>query len=402
MRWVRRIQKEIDLADKRDYYDVLGVDKKASEAEIKRAYWKLAKKYHPDVNPGDKEAEEKFKEANEAFEVLSNEEKRQRYDQFGHAGVDPSGFGQGFGGQGMNVDLHDLFNSIFGDFGFGGFGGFGGRQPQGTATGPVPGANLRYRMNLDFMEAAFGAEREISIRKEENCERCHGHGTASGEEPPTCGVCHGTGQVNRTQQTMFGQVMTTQTCANCGGTGVEIKDACPECRGSGRVKKTKRLKVKVPAGINEHEMLTLRGEGEPGYRGGPAGDLYIEIQIRPHPVFKRDGMTTYCEVPITYAQAALGSEIEVPTIDGPERFKLKEGTQPGDLYTIPNKGIPNIRNQKQRGDHKFRVRLEVPQNLSNEQKELLEKFEDSLNESHYRERSGFFEKIKGLFSDKRN
>ncbi|MDO5733952.1 MAG: molecular chaperone DnaJ [Eubacteriales bacterium] len=396
------------MADKRDYYDVLGVEKTASESDIKKAYWKLAKKYHPDVNPGDKEAEEKFKEANEAFEVLSNEEKRKKYDQFGHAGVDPSGFG-GYSG-GVNVDLHDLFNSIFGDLGgnFGGFGGFsrgfgfGGAHSGASPNGPVPGANLRYRMNLDFMEAAFGCEREISIRKEENCEQCKGYGTADGNPPPKCSVCHGSGQVNRTQQTIFGQMMTAQTCASCGGSGVEIKNPCSACHGSGRVKKTKRLSVKIPAGINEHEMLTLRGEGEPGFRGGPPGDLYIEVQIRPHPVFQRDGMTTFCELPITYAQATLGSEVEVPTIDGPVLFKLKEGTQPGDLYTIREKGIPNIHNRRQRGDHKFRVKLEVPRNLNAEQKELLERFENSLNESHYKESKSFFDKIKGIFSDKRN
>ena len=393
------------MADKRDYYEILGVQKGATESEIKKAYWKLAKKYHPDVNPGDKLAEEKFKEANEAFEVLSNAEKRQKYDQFGHAGVDPSGFG-GFSGA-TTVDLHDLFNSIFGDLGggFGGFsgfgqGGFGFGAQSASPSGPMPGSNLRYRMNLDFMEAAFGCEREISIRKDENCDRCHGNGTADGKAPSTCSVCHGTGQVQRVQQTIFGQMMSAQTCANCGGTGVEIKNPCPRCNGCGRVKKTKRLSVKIPAGINEHEMLTLRGEGEPGFRGGPPGDLYIEVQIRPHPVFRREGMTTFCELPITYAQATLGSEVEVPTIDGPVPFKLKEGTQPGDLYTIKEKGIPNIRNQRQRGDHKFRVKLEVPRNLNNEQKELLEKFENSLNESHYKESKSFFDKLKGIFSDK--
>ncbi|MDO5738297.1 MAG: molecular chaperone DnaJ [Eubacteriales bacterium] len=396
------------MAAKRDYYEVLGVDKTASDAEIKKAYWKLAKKYHPDVNPSDKTAEEKFKEANEAFEVLSNAEKRKKYDQFGHAGVDPNGFGGGYTG-GVNVDLHDLFNSIFGDLGgsFSGFGGFNrasgfgfGQGGQANPNAPVPGANLRYRLNLDFLEAAFGCEREISIRKEDNCDSCNGYGTADGKAPPACSVCQGSGQVQRVQQTIFGQMMSTQTCANCGGSGVEIKTPCANCHGTGRIKKTKRFSVKIPAGINEHEMLTLSGEGEPGYRGGPAGDLYIEVQIRPHPVFKRDGINTFCELPITYAQATLGSEVQVPTIDGPVTFKLQEGTQPGDVYTIKGKGIVNIRNNRQRGDHKFRVKLEVPRNLNNEQKELLTRFEESLNESHYKESPSFFDKIKGIFSDK--
>lgn len=387
------------MAQKRDYYEVLGVDKGADDNQIKKAYWKLAKKYHPDVNPGDKSAEEKFKEANEAYEVLSNPEKRQRYDQFGHAGVDPNGFpGQGgFGGFDMNINLQDLFNSIFGDYGFG-FSQGGAHTSNRNA--PMPGANLRYRMNLDFMEAAFGCEREISIRKEDICDHCKGSGSEDGSEPEVCPVCHGSGQVSRHQQTLFGQMMTTQPCGNCHGSGRIIKNPCKKCNGGGRVQKTKRLLVKVPAGINEGEMLTLRGEGEPGLRGGPDGSLYIEIHIRPHPVFSRQGTTTACEVPITFVQAALGSEIEVPTIDGPVKFKLNEGTQQGDIYTIRDKGIPRI-NGRGRGDHKFQVSIEVPRNLNEEQKTLLRRFEESTNDSHYQKRQGFWDKLRSVFGGER-
>lgn len=389
------------MAKKRDYYEVLGVDKGADEGQIKKAYWKLAKKYHPDVNPGNKEAEEKFKEANEAYSVLSDKEKRARYDQFGKAGMDPNAFGGGaaggFGGFGANINLNDLFNSIFGDFGFAGTRA-GGSINRNT---PMPGANLRYRMNLDFNEAAFGCEREISIRKEDLCEHCKGSGSEDGSEPDTCPVCHGSGQVTRQQQTLFGQMMTTMPCSNCKGTGQVIKNPCKQCGGSGLKEKTKRLIVQVPAGIDEHEMLTLRGEGEPGRRGGRNGDLYIEIHIRPHPVFSREGTTTYCEVPITFTQAALGMEIEVPCIDGPEKYKLKEGTQAGDLFTIHGKGIPRI-NGRGRGDHQFRVSIEVPRNLSADQKALLEKFESSVNVSHYQKRQGFFERLRSVFSGERS
>lgn len=382
------------MADKRDYYEILGVDKTADDNTIKKAYWKLAKKYHPDVNPGDAEAEAKFKDANEAYEVLSDPEKRSRYDRYGHAGIDPNSFG-GFNAS-ASVDLNDLFNSIFGNFGgfgadFGGFSPFGSSRK--TAKGPMPGANLRYRMRLDFMEAAFGCEREISIRKEDVCDTCHGTGAADGSEAKTCPICHGSGQVTRQQQTLFGQMMTTQTCSHCGGSGEVIEKPCPDCHGTGRKEKNRRLLVKVPAGINEGEMLTLRGEGEPGFRGGPSGDLYIEISIRPDPVFTRDGNNTFCEVPITYAQAALGDEIEIPTIDGTMKYKLNEGTQSGDVYTIKGKGIPYVQSRG-RGDHRFQVVLEVPRNLNSDQKAMLKKFDESCNDSHYQKRPNFFDRIR--------
>ena len=380
------------MSAKRDYYEVLGVPKDADENQIKRAFWKLAKKYHPDVNQDDPDAEKNFKEANEAYEVLSDKEKRQRYDQFGHAGVDGQGFaGDGFG---FDINLEDIFNSIFGDFGMGGFGGrTSGRQ------GSIPGANLRYRMNLDFMEAAFGTEREIKIRKEDLCTRCHGNGTADGSEAPICETCHGSGQVMGVQRTMFGQVRTNQTCPTCHGSGKKITDPCSVCKGTGRKMINKKLSVKIPAGINEREMLTLSGEGEQGTQGAPYGDLYVEIHIKPHPIFSRQGNTTFCTVPVTFAQAALGLEITVPTIDGSETYKLKTGTQPGDIITIRNKGIPYINRPNLRGDHKLQVELEVPQNLNKEQSELLEKFEASMNEDNYKKRKGFLNKLKNLFKD---
>ncbi|MDD2578735.1 MAG: molecular chaperone DnaJ [Eubacteriales bacterium] len=379
------------MAEKRDYYEVLGVSKSAADDELKKAYRKQAKQYHPDLNPGDKEAEAKFKEANEAYAVLSDPEKRRVYDQYGHAGVDGQGFG-GFGGAGFDIDLEDLFGSFFGG-GFGGFGGGSRRQ-----RGPKRGANLRYRMNLEFMEAAFGVEREIKIRKEDLCDSCQGTGTADGEKPETCSTCHGSGQVNQQQQTMFGTVMTSRPCPTCGGSGTIIKNPCSSCGGRGRRQTTKTLRVNIPAGINEGEMLTVRGEGEPGTLGGPYGDLYIEVHLKPHSVFQRNGNQTFCEVPVTFAQLALGAEIEIPTIDGNQTYTLKEGTQPGERFTIRGKGIPYVNRGGQRGDHVFQVILEVPRHLEEHQKTLLQEFEATCSEKNYQKRGSFFQKIKEIFS----
>ncbi len=375
------------MPEKRDYYDVLGVPRTATDEELKKAYRKLAKQYHPDLNAGDKGAEAKFKEANEAYAVLSDQEKRRVYDQYGHAGVDGQGFG-GFNGGGFDIDLEDLFGSFFG-------GGFGGSSRK--KGGPQRGDNLKYRMNLDFMEAAFGVERQITINKEDLCETCHGTGTRDGSAPDRCPNCHGTGQVNQKQQTMFGTVMTSRPCPNCGGKGTFVKDPCTACGGRGRRQKSKNLNVKVPAGINEGEMLTMRNEGEPGSQGGPYGDLYIEVHIRPHPVFQRDGNNTFCEIPVTFSQAALGCELEVPTIDGPFTFHLKEGTQPNETFTIRGKGIPYVNRGSMRGDHIFRVILEVPHHLSDSQKELLKQFELSCTDKNYQKRGSFFGKLKDLF-----
>jgi molecular chaperone DnaJ len=391
---------EDQVAAKRDYYEVLGVPRDADDSTIKKAFWKLAKKYHPDVNPDDKDAEAKFKEANEAYEVLSDPDKRSNYDQLGFAGVDEN-FAAGHQAA-YDINLDDLFSTLFGSFGgFGGFGGFGQQTRTARRTGPTRGANLRYRMNLDFMEAAFGTEREISIRKAERCPKCKGKGTADGSEPAVCPVCDGSGQEYTQQQTLFGQVMTTRTCSRCGGTGQIIEKPCSQCHGEGIIMREKKLLVSVPAGIDDGEMLTLRGEGEPGLRGGPYGDLYVQVFIRPHPIFTREGNRTFSELPITYAQAALGSEIEVPTIDGPAAFKLREGTQSGDVYTLRGKGIPYINRPGSRGDHQVRVLIEVPRNLSDGQKDMLQKFEDSLTEQNYERRKSFFDKVKGVFGSAR-
>jgi molecular chaperone DnaJ len=375
------------VAEKRDYYEVLGVGKGASDDEIKKAYRKLAKQYHPDLNPGDKEAEAKFKEINEAYAVLSDADKRAKYDQFGHAGMDGQGFG-GFDGSGFNIDFEDLFGSFFG-------GGFGSSRRRG---GPQRGANLKYRMNLEFMEAAFGVERTITINKEDICDTCHGTGTRDGSAPETCSQCHGTGQVTYRQQSILGNVMTQRTCPACNGRGTIVRNPCNDCHGSGRRQKSKTLQVKVPAGVDEGQMLTLHGEGEPGTAGGPYGDLYIEIHIKPHPVFQREGYNTYCEVPITFPQAALGAEIDVPTIDGPVKFQLKEGTQPNDLFTIRGKGIPHVDRPNVRGDHKFRVILEVPRHLDNRQKEILQQFSEATSHKNYQKIESFFSKIKEMFN----
>ncbi len=375
------------MPDKRDYYEVLGVQRSATDEELKKAYRKLAKAHHPDLNPDDKAAEARFKEANEAYAVLSDPEKRRAYDQFGHAGADGQGFG-GFNGAGFDIDLEDLFGSFFG--------GFGGRSQR--RSGPRRGANLKYRMALDFMEAAFGVQREITINKEDICDTCQGTGTRDGSQPETCTTCQGSGQVSQRQQTLFGAMMTSRTCPDCGGSGTRIKNPCPACGGRGRRQKNKQLTVQIPAGINAGEMLTVRGEGEPGTRGGPPGDLYIEVRIRPHPVFKREGNNTFCDVPITFTQAALGGELEVPTIDGPHTFQLKEGTQPNDVFTIKGKGIPYVNRNHLRGDHRFQVVLEVPRNLNAEQKDMLRDFEQTCTRQNYQKRESFFSKLRDLFS----
>jgi len=376
------------VAEKRDYYEVLGVSRGASEDEIKKAFRKYAKEHHPDVNNGDKNSEAKFKEANEAYNVLCNSEKRARYDQYGHAGVDGQGFG-GFGGAGF--DVNDIFENIFS-----GFGGFGG-STNSRKSGPQRGSNLKYRITLDFLEAVFGVEKDITVSKEDLCDECKGTGAREGTESVKCTVCNGSGQVSAQQQTIFGTVMTSKTCLNCGGKGTIIKNPCPACNGRGRKNKTKTLKVKIPAGINQGEMLTLRSEGEPGTKGGPYGDLYVEVSIKPHPIFQRDGYNTYCEIPITFTQATLGCDIEIPTVDGPYHYKLKDGVQPGDILTIKGKGIPYVNRNNVRGDHIFKVIVEIPKNLDQKQKDLLKEFDTISTVKNYQKRDSFFTKLKDLF-----
>ena len=374
----------------RDYYEVLGVSKGASDDEIKKAFRQQAKKYHPDLHPGDKEAETKFKEVNEAYSILSDPDKKAKYDRFGHAGVDPSGFGGGGGGaySAYDVDLGDIFSSFFG----GGFGGGSRRR-----TGPQKGADLKYHMALEFMEAAFGCTKTFQITKEDICKSCNGSGAQPGTTPETCPTCRGAGRVQQQTQTLFGMTMVTKSCPTCNGRGTVIKTPCNQCRGKGRLKTVKNLSVQIPAGVDTGDLLPIRNEGEPGTNGGPYGDLYIEFKVKKHELFERNGINTSCNVPITYAQAALGGEIEVPTIYGKEKYTLKEGTQPGDTITIRSKGIPNKNNPNMKGDHVVKFVLEVPTGLSREQKLLLKQFNDTLTDRNYMRSSQFFQKIKNLF-----
>ena len=374
----------------RDYYEVLGVSKDASDDEIKKAFRQQAKKYHPDLHPGDKEAEAHFKEVNEAYSVLSDADKKAKYDRFGHAGVDPNGFGGGGGGayNAYDVDLGDIFSSFFG----GGFGGSSRRR-----TGPQKGADLKYHMALEFMEAAFGCTKTFQITKEDICKSCNGSGAQPGTTPETCPTCRGAGRVQQQTQTLFGMTMVTKSCPTCNGRGTVIKTPCNQCRGKGRLKTVKNLSVQIPAGVDTGDLLPIRNEGEPGTNGGPYGDLYIEFKVKKHELFERNGINTSCNVPITYAQAALGGEIEVPTIYGKEKYTLKEGTQPGDTITIRSKGIPNKNNPNMKGDHVVKFVLEVPTGLSREQKLLLKQFNDTLTDRNYMRSSQFFQKIKNLF-----
>ena len=377
--------------NKRDYYEVLGVDKNASADDIKKAYRKSAMKYHPDRNPGDKEAEEKFKELGEAYEVLSDPEKKSRYDQFGFAGVDPNygggagGFGGGFGGFGDFGDLGDIFGSFFG----------GGRR-QSTQNAPRRGENVGARLDLTFEEAAFGAEKDVAAQRIENCSVCNGSGSADGKVE-TCSQCRGSGQV-RTVQTIMGmQMQSTATCPQCSGRGKIVKNPCNTCRGKGKVRRTQKIKVKVPAGIDHGQTVRIRGEGCVGSNGGPNGDLMVDVYIRQHPIFERDGIHVYCEVPITFTQAALGAEIEVPTLDGKVKFDIPEGTQTGKLFSLSGRGIPAVNNPKRRGDHRFTVVVETPTKLTKEQKELLRKLDETMDKKSNPKRNKFFDTIKDFF-----
>jgi len=380
------------MADKRDYYEVLGVNKGANADEIKKAYRKMAMKYHPDRNPGDKEAEEKFKEANEAYEVLSDADKRAKYDQFGFAGVDPQ-YGAGHGGAGFDGfggfgGFGDIFSEVFG-------GGFGGGSTR-RRNGPRRGEDLGIRLELTFEEAAFGAEKEISYYRIENCEKCSGTGSADGAVE-TCSQCRGSGQIRVTQNMMGMAFQSTSTCPSCSGRGKIIKNPCPTCRGKTKVRKSRTLKAKVPAGINHMQSFRMAGEGSAGSNGGPNGDVLVEVYIKRHPIFERDGIDVLCEVPITFSQAALGAEIEVPTLDGKIKFTIPEGTQTGKEFIMPGRGIPQVNNPKRRGNHRFFVVVETPTKLSKEQKELLEKLEASLEGKSEPKRKKFFETLKDFF-----
>jgi len=368
---------------KRDYYEVLGLKKGASEEEIKKAYRRLAKECHPDLHPNDKEAEARFKEINEAYEVLSDSEKRARYDQFGHAGVDPS-FGAGAGGWTGGFDFGDFgfdLGSIFESF----FGGMGGGA---SRTAPIKGENIRVNLTISFEEAAFGCEKEITVARIEDCPDCGGSGAEKGTTPEICSQCNGTGTVRTQQRTVIGMISSTVTCGKCGGTGKIIHQPCKTCKGKTKVKRNKTINVKIPAGIDNGQAVSLRGQGHAGFNGGPPGDLLVSIKVRAHAFFERDGANVLCEVPISFAQAALGAEIEVPTLDGKVKYTIPEGTQTGTVFRLKGKGIPHL-NGFGRGDQFVTVVVQTPTNLTKEQKELLRQFEGLSGGE-----KGFFEKRK--------
>lgn len=374
--------------NKRDYYQVLGVDKSASADDIKKAYRKLAMKYHPDRNPGDRSAEEKFKEVGEAYEVLSDADKRSRYDSYGFAGVDPNfnpnaggGFGGGFGGAGFD------FGDIFGDF----FGG-GTSSRSASQNAPRRGENVMARLELTFEEAAFGCEKEVSAPRIENCPTCHGTGSADGQIE-TCSRCHGTGQEQVVQSFMGMRMQTATTCSQCGGRGKIIKTPCSTCKGKGKVRKNNRVKVTVPAGIDNGQTLRVRSEGCVGANGGPNGDLLVEVRVKAHETFVRDGYDIRCAVPISFTQAALGAEIQVPTLEGNVPYTIPEGTQTGKEFVIRDKGIPELNNSRRRGDLRFTVVVETPTKLTREQKELLRKLDGSLEKNNSPKGRSFFDKL---------
>lgn len=376
--------------DKRDYYEVLGVEKTASDEEIKKAYRTLAKKYHPDLNNGDKECEIKFKEVNEAYEVLSDSQKRARYDQFGHE--DPSaggagGYGDFTGGFGGGFD--DIFSAFFG-------GGFGGGAQR--ARGPQRGDDLRYDLTITFEEAAFGCEKEISVTRDENCEECGGTGARKGTQPTQCPTCHGTGQVQSFVNTPIGRVSNVRVCDACHGQGTIIKDPCPNCSGRGRVRKNRKITIKIPAGIDNGMQIPLRKQGEPGLRGGENGDLYIFVTVKPHKLFTRENYDLYCDVTVSFTQAALGGEIDVPTLNGMIKHNLPEGTQPGTVIRLRGQGIQNLRGAG-KGDLYIKINVEIPRKLTEKQKELLMQFDETLTGKEYEAKKSFFERVKDAFSN---
>ena len=377
------------MAEKRDFYDVLGVQKDASEGDLKKAFRQMAKKYHPDVNPGDKTAEAKFKEVNEAYDILSDSQKRARYDQFGHAGVDPNASAGPFGGfGGVDFDLGDIFDSFFG-------GGFG-RSSSRSRNAPQKGADLKQRLDLTFEEAAFGVEKDIHISRKENCTKCKGTGAREGSSPATCPTCRGSGQTQVKQNTPFGQFSSIKTCETCNGEGKIISNPCTQCGGSGTIRKSSRISVKIPAGIDNGQSISLRGEGEPGQRGGPSGDLYVTVSVKRHPLFSREGVDVICEMPITFVQAALGSEVEVPTLDGKVKYTIPEGTQTGTVFRLRGKGIPHLRGNG-RGDQFVKTIIEVPKKLNEKQKRILRDFADQSGDEVHDLRRGFFDKMRQTF-----
>ena len=379
------------MADKRDFYEVLGVQKSASADELKKAYRQMAKKYHPDLHPNDKEAEQKFKEINEAYEVLSDADKRAKYDQFGHAGVDPNygagaGYGGGYGGGYTNVDIGDIFGDVFGNF----FGGGAARK----RSSAVPGEDVDTTLTLTFEEAVFGCKKTVTVTRKENCSECNGTGAAKGTTAETCPTCRGTGRVRTVSQTMFGAMQSERTCTNCYGTGKIIKTPCKNCNGTGRERKQRTITVNIPAGIANGQVVTLNGQGCAGLKGGPAGDLNIAITVKPHTIFERKNFDLHCQIPITFTQAALGCDIDVPLPDGTiVSQRIIDGTQSGTVLTLKGKGVPYL-NNKGKGNLYVHIIVEVPQHLNSKQKELLREFDNIENKRSYEKKSSFAEKLK--------
>lgn len=384
------------MAEKRDYYEVLGVSKSASDSELKSAYRKLAKKYHPDMNPGDKEAEAKFKEASEAYSVLSDPDKRRQYDQFGHAAFE-GGAGGGAGGFDFSgMDMSDIFGDIFGDF-------FGGGRSRAQSNGPMKGQNLHHTIRITFEEACFGTEKELDLPLQDECESCHGTGAKAGTTPETCSKCGGKGQVVFTQQSLFGMVRNVQTCPDCRGTGKIIREKCPDCHGSGYITRKRKISVTVPAGIDNGQSIRIREKGDPGVNGGPRGDLLVEVAVSRHPIFQRQGIDIYSSAPITFAQAALGGDVRIKTVDGEFEYTVKPGTQTDTRIRLRGKGVPSLRNKSIRGDQYVTLVVQVPTRMNGEQKELLKKFDEAMygKPEEKEEADETTEKKKGRFGKKK-
>ena len=386
--------------NKRDYYEVLGVDRGADEATIKKAYRQLAKKYHPDMNPGDKEAEKKFKEASEAYAVLSDAEKRRQYDQFGHAAFEQGGGGAGgFGGFDFNGgDMGDIFGDIFGDL-------FGGGRSRRANNGPMKGANVRTAVRITFEEAVFGCEKQLDLNLKDECTTCHGTGAKPGTSPETCPKCGGKGQIVYTQQSLFGTVRNVQTCPDCNGSGKIVKEKCADCHGSGYITNRKKIAVTIPAGIDNGQSIRIREKGDPGVNGGPRGDLLVEVQVERHPIFQRQDMNIYSTAPVTFAQAALGGQIHITTVDGDMAYDIKPGTQTDTKIRLKGKGVPSLRNKNIRGDHYVTLVVQVPTKLNEEAKEYLRKYDEAVNgkindsKQEKPKKKSFMEKIKETFED---
>ena len=386
--------------NKRDYYEVLGVDRGADEATIKLAYRQLAKKYHPDMNPGDKDAEKKFKEASEAYAVLSDAEKRRQYDQFGHAAFEQGGGGAGgFGGFDFNGgDMGDIFGDIFGDL-------FGGGRSRRANNGPMKGANVRTAVRITFEEAVFGCEKQLDLNLKDECTTCHGTGAKPGTSPETCPKCGGKGQIVYTQQSLFGTVRNVQTCPDCNGSGKIVKEKCADCHGSGYITNRKKIAVTIPAGIDNGQSIRIREKGEPGVNGGPRGDLLVEVQVERHPIFQRQDMNIYSTAPVTFAQAALGGQIHITTVDGDMAYDIKPGTQTDTKIRLKGKGVPSLRNKNIRGDHYVTLVVQVPTKLNEEAKEYLRKYDEAVNgkindsKQEKPKKKSFMEKIKETFED---